>query len=327
MRNFSFFKIHRPQQPDFSRCRPKNLKLDAFLKNSCNSHPICLILLPSESERKKQTTDPGEGRSSLPNETKNRDLEKRKVLQELHNISLHVERLQDFMNFQIKILQKKSEKAGGENSDVSEVLVIKTDQVSKNAANEERKTDWSVEKQYLWQAHAILQEIKESIQKREREVTELLQSEKKFNKAMKPQVTVLIFLKSLIKMVHTIYCDVPGAQQCIHQLIRKNKDERPDLEEVFNNAQADILSYEILCGNELMDDTRTHLPTKLFRNIGKAKSDLEYVETEKIVFECIQTGEIPNWIKRDCLYEAWSEDPAICSEEIESPFQGTRAEV
>ncbi|XP_037980889.1 uncharacterized protein LOC119695812 isoform X3 [Motacilla alba alba] len=248
------------------------------------------------------------------------------ILQELHNISLHVERLQDFMNFQIKILQKKSEKAGGENSDVSEVLVIKTDQVSKNAANEERKTDWSVEKQYLWQAHAILQEIKESIQKREREVTELLQSEKKFNKAMKPQVTVLIFLKSLIKMVHTIYCDVPGAQQCIHQLIRKNKDERPDLEEVFNNAQADILSYEILCGNELMDDTRTHLPTKLFRNIGKAKSDLEYVETEKIVFECIQTGEIPNWIKRDCLYEAWS-DPAICSEEIESPFQGTRAEV
>lgn len=34
------------------------------------------------------------------------------------------------MNFQIKILQQKSEKADGENSDVSEVLVLKTDQVS-----------------------------------------------------------------------------------------------------------------------------------------------------------------------------------------------------
>nr|XP_005489686.1 uncharacterized protein LOC102072953 [Zonotrichia albicollis] len=238
------------------------------------------------------------------------------TLQELHNISLHMERLQDLMNFQIKNLQQKSEKAGGENSDMSEVLILKTDK----AADEERKIDWSVEKEYLWQTHTILQEIQESLQKREREVTELLQSERRFNKAMKPQVTVLILLKSLIKMVHTIYCDVPGAQQRIHQLIRKNEDEKSDLEEVFNNAQADILSYEIFCGNEHMDDTRTHLPTKLFRNIGKAKSDLEYVETEKIVFDCIQTGEIPNWIISDCLYVAWSEDPAICSEEIESPF-------
>ncbi|XP_063036854.1 uncharacterized protein LOC134432263 [Melospiza melodia melodia] len=232
----------------------------------------------------------------------------RLTLQELHNINLHVERLQDLMNFQIKNLQQKSEKAGGENSDISEVLVLKTDQ----AADEERKTDWSVEKQYLWQAHTILQEIQESLQKREREVTELLQSERRFNKAMKPQVTVLILLKSLIKMVHTIYCDVPGAQQCIHQLIRQNEDERPDLEEVFNNAQADILSYEIFCGNEHMDDTRTHLPTKLFRNIGKAESDLEYVETEKIVFECIRTGEIPNWITSDCLYVTWSGEKSFC---------------
>lgn len=52
------------------------------------------------------------------------------ALQELHNISLNVERLQDLMNFQIKILQQKSENAGGENSDVSEDLVLKTDQVS-----------------------------------------------------------------------------------------------------------------------------------------------------------------------------------------------------
>lgn len=41
---------------------------------------------------------------------------------------------------------------------------------------------------------------------------------------------------------------------------------------------------------------------KLFRNLGRAKSELEFAETEKIVFDCIQTGEIPNWIKRDCPY-------------------------
>ncbi|KAL2294843.1 hypothetical protein Nmel_008597, partial [Mimus melanotis] len=230
------------------------------------------------------------------------------TLQELHNISLHVERLRDLMIFQIKVLQQKTEKAEGENSEVSEVFILKTEQV----ANEEEKTNWSMEKQHLSQAHSILQEIQESLQKREREVTELLQSERRFHKAMKPQMTVLMFLKSLIKMVHTIYCDVPAAQQCIHQLIRKNKDERADLEEVFNNAQAGILSYEIFCGNELIDDTRTHLPAKLFRNIGNAKSDLEYIETEKNVFDCIQTGEIPSWIKRDCLYVAWSGEKSSC---------------
>lgn len=52
------------------------------------------------------------------------------ALQELHNLSLHVERLQDLLNFQINILQQKSEKAEGENSDMSEVLVLKTEQVS-----------------------------------------------------------------------------------------------------------------------------------------------------------------------------------------------------
>lgn len=34
------------------------------------------------------------------------------------------------MNFQKNILQQKSEKAEGENSDVSEVLVLKIEQVS-----------------------------------------------------------------------------------------------------------------------------------------------------------------------------------------------------
>ncbi|KAM6035131.1 uncharacterized protein LJ206_000682 [Theristicus caerulescens] len=222
------------------------------------------------------------------------------TLQDLHNISLYVERVHDLINFRIKILQQKSEKTEGEKADVSVVLQLKTEQVG----NEEEKPEWSMEKGYLWQAHTILQKIQESVQKREREVTELLQSERRSNKAMEPQIAVLILLKTLVKKVHTIYCDVPGAQQYISQLIRKNEDERADRKEAFNNAQADILSYEVFYRSEPMDDKRTQLSTKLFRNLGKAKSELEYVETEKIVFDCIQTGEIPNWIKRDCLYVA-----------------------
>ncbi|KAM6187519.1 uncharacterized protein WM294_016675 [Sarcoramphus papa] len=245
------------------------------------------------------------------------------TLQELHNINLYVERVHDLMNFQIKILQQKSEETEGEKADVSEVLELKKEQI----ANEEEKPEWSVEKGYLWQAHTMLQKIQESLQKREREVTELLQSERRCNKAMNPQITVLIFLKTLVKKVHTIYCDVPGVQQYISQLIRKNEDERADRKDAFNNAQADILSYEVFYGNEPMDDKRTQVSTNLFRNLGKAKSDLEYVETEKIVFDCIQTGEIPNWIKRDCLYVALTEDPATCSEETEPLSRGTHAEV
>ncbi|KAJ7427588.1 hypothetical protein WISP_05716 [Willisornis vidua] len=212
------------------------------------------------------------------------------TLQELHNISLHVERLHDLMNFQIKILQPKSEKT----------------------ANEEEKTEWSVGKGYLFHGQIILQKIQESLQKRQKEVTELLQCERRFNKTLKPQMTTLVFLKSLVKKVHTIYCDVPGAQQCISQLIKKNEDETAGWKEAFKKAQADILSYEVFYGNEPMDDRRTHIPAKLFRNIGKAKSNLEYVETEKIVFDCIQTGDIPNWIKRDCLYVAWKGEKSSC---------------
>ncbi|XP_056181669.1 uncharacterized protein LOC130143084 [Falco biarmicus] len=244
------------------------------------------------------------------------------TLQELHNISLYVERVHDLMHFQIKILQQNSEKKEGEKSDASEVVELKTEQL----ANEE-KAECSIKKGNLWQAHNMLQKIQESLQKREREVTELLQSERSCNKAMKPQITVLMFLKTLVKKVHTICCDVPGAQQYISQLIRKNEDERADWKEAFNNAQADILSYEVFNGNEPMDDKRVQLSMTLFRNLGKTKSDLEYVETEKIVFDCIQTGEIPNWIKRDCLHVALTENPATYSEETEPPSRGTHTEV
>ncbi|XP_053909987.1 uncharacterized protein LOC128850374 [Cuculus canorus] len=245
------------------------------------------------------------------------------TLQELHNISLYVKRMHSLVNFQIKKLQQKSEKTEREKEDVSVILQLKTEQV----ANEEEEPEWSMEKGYFWQACTILQMIQLSLQKREREVTEILWSERRYNKAMKPQIAVLEFMKTLIKKVHTIYCDVPEAQQYISQLMRKNEDEKADWKEVFNIAQADILSYEVFNGKEPMDEKRTQISMQLFRNLGNAKSELEYVETEKIVFDCIQTGEIPNWIERDCLYVALTEDPATLSEETVPPSRGALAEV
>ncbi|XP_040511949.1 uncharacterized protein LOC101750148 [Gallus gallus] len=222
------------------------------------------------------------------------------TLQEFHNISLYVGRVSDLVDFQIKILQQKSEKTKVEKADVP-ILKSKAEQVANKEMSES-----SVEMGPLCQAHTILQKIQESLWKQERDVTELLESERRYNRAMKPQITVLVFLKNLAKKVHTIYCDVPEAQQYINQLVRENEVERADWKEAFNNAQADILSYEVSYGNEPIDDKsdRTQISTKLFRNLGRAKSELEFVETEKTVFDCIQTGEIPNWIKRDCLYVA-----------------------
>ncbi|XP_065601535.1 uncharacterized protein LOC136054275 [Cyrtonyx montezumae] len=234
------------------------------------------------------------------------------TLQEIHNISLNVGRVSDILNFQIKILQQKSEKTEVEKADVP-ILKSKAGQV----ANEE-KSESSMKMGPLWQAHTMLQKIQESLHEQEREVTELLESERRYKKAVKPQITVLLFLKNLAKKVHTIYCHVPEAQQYINQLVRRNEIERAEWKEAFNNAQADILSYEVFYGNEPVDDksSRTQHSTKLFRNLGRTKSELEFVETEKIVFDCIRTGEIPNWIKRDYLYIALKEDQDdVCPEE------------
>ncbi|XP_052556665.1 uncharacterized protein LOC128089373 [Tympanuchus pallidicinctus] len=236
------------------------------------------------------------------------------TLQEFHNISLYVERVSDHVDFQIKILQHKSEKT--EDLEKADVLILKSK--AEQGANEE-KSENSVEMGPLWQAHIILQKIQESLRKREREVTELLESERRYNNAVKPEITVLVFLKNLAKKVHTLYCDVPEAQQYINQLVRKNEVERAGWKEAFNKAQADISSYEVLYGNEPRDDksNRTQFSMKLFRNLGRAKSELEFAETEKIVFDCIQTGEIPNWIKRDCPYVVLTEDHKdVCSREI-----------
>ncbi|XP_021236527.1 uncharacterized protein LOC110389853 isoform X2 [Numida meleagris] len=233
------------------------------------------------------------------------------TLQEFHSIGLYVGRVSDLVNFQIKILQQKSEKAEVEKADVP---ILKS--LAEQVANEE-KSDSSVEMGPLCQAQTMLHKIQKSLQKQEREVSELLESERRYNKATNPQITVLVFLKNLAEKVHTIYCDVPEAQQYIDQLVRKNEVERADWKEAFNNAQADILSNEVFYGSEPMDgkSDRTQLSTKLFRNLGRAKSELESVETEKIVFDCIQTGEIPSWIKRDCLYVALTDHKDACSEE------------
>lgn len=43
---------------------------------------------------------------------------------------------------------------------------------------------------------------------------------------------------------------------------------------------------------------------RLFRNLVIAKSNLQYVEAEKIVLACIPTGEIPDWIGKNNLHFA-----------------------
>lgn len=60
-----------------------------------------------------------------------------------------------------------------------------------------------METEPLWQAHIMLQKIQESLQKQEREVSETLESERRYYKAMKPQIKMLIFLKNLAKKVRT----------------------------------------------------------------------------------------------------------------------------
>lgn len=60
-----------------------------------------------------------------------------------------------------------------------------------------------METEPLWQAHTMLQKIQESIQKQEREVSETLEGERRYYKAMKPQIKMLIFLKNLAKKVRT----------------------------------------------------------------------------------------------------------------------------
>lgn len=60
-----------------------------------------------------------------------------------------------------------------------------------------------MEKGYLWRAHTMLKKIQESLQKQEREVTELLQTERRHNKATKSQITVFSFVKTLVKKVRT----------------------------------------------------------------------------------------------------------------------------
>lgn len=110
-----------------------------------------------------------------------------------------------FLHFCSTLLIKILGISYGSNQNLDLGLDYKSYLCCLQVANKKEKTEWSMEKGYLWQAHIILQEMQESVKKREREVTELLQSERRFNKAMKPQMTVLIFLKSLIKMVRILF--------------------------------------------------------------------------------------------------------------------------
>lgn len=65
-------------QPVWNK-KPQTIGLFEKMKHWCrNCNLLRLVLLPSEPEGKKQTTGPGEGRSSAPNESTNREMGRRK---------------------------------------------------------------------------------------------------------------------------------------------------------------------------------------------------------------------------------------------------------
>ncbi|XP_030422837.1 uncharacterized protein LOC115653557 [Gopherus evgoodei] len=206
------------------------------------------------------------------------------TLQELQRIRLNMEKVQEIVNLWMDFLQQKA--------------LFTAEKV----IDEMEEHEHLLQKELLWKAQDMLEMAKQSLYKREREVAELLQSESGHNETMKPQITVTTLLKTLVSKVHTIYCDLPEAQQCINQLIEKNDAERADRKEEFNNAQADILSYKVIYGNKPTDYKREQFSAKLSRNLVNAKSELEYAETEKIALDCIQKGEIPDWISKYCPY-------------------------
>nr|XP_014436449.1 uncharacterized protein LOC102452715 [Pelodiscus sinensis] len=205
------------------------------------------------------------------------------TLWELQRIRLNMEKMVEIVNFQMDFPQQKA-------------LVT-----AEKVVDQVEEHEHVLQKELLWKAQATLEVAKQSLYKREREVTELLQSESE-HKTMKPQITVTTLMKTLVSKVHTLYCDVPEAQQYINRLIDKNDAERDNRKEEFNNVQADILSYEVIYGNKPTDYKREQFSVKLSRNLANAKSELEHAETEKIALDCIQKGEIPDWISKHCPY-------------------------
>ncbi|XP_075787831.1 uncharacterized protein LOC102452715 isoform X1 [Pelodiscus sinensis] len=156
------------------------------------------------------------------------------TLRELQRIRLNMEKMVEIVNFQMDFPQQKA-------------LVT-----AEKVVDQVEEHEHVLQKELLWKAQATLEVAKQSLYKREREVTELLQSESE-HKTMKPQITVTTLMKTLVSKVHTLYCDVPEAQQYINRLIDKNDAERDNRKEEFNNVQADILSYEVIYGKKPTD--------------------------------------------------------------------------
>ncbi|XP_067424671.1 interaptin-like [Emydura macquarii macquarii] len=180
------------------------------------------------------------------------------TLQELQRTRLDIEKVHEIVNLQMDFPQQKA-LVTSEERDVSGILEAAADQMNtkwKNGNVVDEEHEHLLQKELLWKAQATLEMAKQSLHKREREVAELLQNESGHNKTMKPQVTVTTLLKTLVSRAHTIYCDVPEARQCISQLIEKNDAERAERKVEFNNAQADILSFEVIYGNKATDYKR-----------------------------------------------------------------------
>nr|XP_033780436.1 rho-associated protein kinase 2-like [Geotrypetes seraphini] len=141
----------------------------------------------------------------------------------------------------------------------------------------------------LVKAHITLEKVIKSMHQKEKDMSELLQYESTCNRGPNPQITVNTLLQTALRKIHLMYCEVPEEQQFVNHLFKKNDAEIADWKKTFNKT---------IAGNILLDHDRSLVNTK---------NDLESTEYEKLVLDCIRTGEIPEWILRNSLYSSITE--------------------
>ncbi|XP_066567848.1 putative LOC110439812 homolog [Amia ocellicauda] len=97
-------------------------------------------------------------------------------------------------------------------------------------------------------AQARLEVLKESLYKREREITELLQSEKETEAEKKGgvcwQTSCATVLKAVIEQAHSTYCEVPEAKNFIDSKAEENTLALSSAKESLNRAQSSVVNCE-----------------------------------------------------------------------------------
>ncbi|XP_023199705.1 kinesin-like protein KIN-14I isoform X2 [Xiphophorus maculatus] len=112
---------------------------------------------------------------------------------------------------------------------VQEILVVSSSQAQQEAAEDEEGSDkkeqtetCSVSDQPLEGANARLEELKESLYQKERELTELLEAER-IPVPPVPQPHCSVLLPTVITKAHEICSAVPESRALLHQMIEDNR--------------------------------------------------------------------------------------------------------